>query len=106
MNAPVRIHRRNETVHQRLRRLARERAGTPHHEDYIDGNPSGEMRVRSMVELKKNEPFPDETALTRIAEQQVLRAKEWTGKEWTYTIQNLNPPWKKPHWTLELTQVE
>lgn len=83
MNA-VRIPRKNETTQQRLRRLLRERKGTPYHEDYEDGNPSKEMRVRSETVIK--EPAPTYRQMVEMGEQAVAHIKEKFGKDWSYTI--------------------
>lgn len=96
----------NETTAQRLRRILRERKGEPHHEDYCDGNPDKELRVRS--EMKFN---PQEVKLTRenleeMGRLQCQRAQEKTGKRWEWKLTAHHEEGDPEHWTLELHQVE
>jgi len=80
---PTRIPRRNETTQQRLTRLMRERENRPHHEDYEDGNPDREMRVRHSATLRA-QITPEQLRL--IGEESVKEAEKNTGKKWTYTL--------------------
>jgi hypothetical protein len=101
MNA-VRIPRKNETTQQRLRRLLREKKGTPHHEDYEDGNPSKEMRVRSERTISKDESI-NEITLEMTGRAAVAHIKAKYGQDWTFkVVRNIDDD----SWTLEMAKVE
>ena len=93
----------NETTAQRLRRILRERKGEPHHEDYCDGNPDKEMRVRHTQPMLK---APSRAELEEMGRVQCLRAQEMTGKRWVWELTALHEEGDPEHWTLELRQVE
>ena len=101
MRTATRIPRSNETTQQRLRRLLRERKGTPHHEDYIDGNPDQEMRTRGEVKLPADFK-PTYATMVALGEQQVAHIKEKFGQDWSYKV-SLG---ENGNWQMELTKNE